>query len=87
MKKHLFRNLLAAVLGVILCCGLFCACNGNGGGGTAFAIEDMSVTYQERATIVPKSAPDGDITYTFEGDNIRIQGNIVTGMKGNTDNV
>ena len=86
MKKHLFRNLLAAVLGVILCFGLFCACNGNGGGGgTAFAIEDMSVTYQERATIVPKSAPDGDITYTFEGDNIRIQGNIVTGMKGNTE--
>ena len=86
MKKHLFRNLLAAVLGVILCCGFLCACNGNGGGGgTAFAIEDMSVTYQERATIVPKSAPDGDITYTFEGDNIRIQGNIVTGMKGNTE--
>ena len=86
MKKHLFRNLLAAVLGVILCFGLFCACTGNGGGGgTAFAIEDMSVTYQERATIVPKSAPDGDITYTFEGDNIRIQGNIVTGMKGNTE--
>ena len=85
MKKHLFRNLLAAVLGVILCCGLFCACNGKGGGGTAFAIEDMSVTYQERATIVPKSAPDGDIKYTFEGNNIRIQGNIVTGMKGNTE--
>lgn len=85
MKKHLFRNLLAAVLGVILCCGFLCACNDKGGGGTAFAIEDMSVTYQERATIVPKSAPDGDITYTFEGDNIRIQGNIVTGMKGNTE--
>ena len=63
MKKHLFRNLVAVVLGVVLCFGLFCACNGNGGGGggTAFAIEDMSVTYQERATIVPNSAPDGDI--------------------------
>lgn len=85
MKKHLFRNLLCAVLAMILSCGLFCACNDKGG--ATLTIDDMSVIYQERETIVPKSAPDGEITYTFDGDNIRIQGNIVTGMKGNTETV
>ncbi len=83
--KHVWKGLVAAVFAIVLCPGLFCGCAGKTE--TALEIDDITVTYQERETIVPKSAPDGEIAYTFEGDNIRIQGNIVTGIKGNTETV
>ena len=91
MKKTLISLLLA----FLLCFGLAACSDGPGsepGGDTpadrgTLTIDDMTVDFQESVTIQPKfstEAGQSDITYTFDGQNIRIAGSTVTGLVGNT---
>lgn len=91
MKKTLISLLLA----FLLCFGLAACSDGPGtepGGDTpadrgTLTIDDMTVDFQESATIQPRfstEAGQSDITYTFDGQDIRIAGSTVTGLVGNT---
>ena len=54
---------------------------------STLTIDDVTVLYQEHVSVEPKFSNEEDrgaITYKFEGENIRFQGNIVTGLVGNT---
>ncbi len=92
MKKSFFALMTCLVL---VLCTVFGACSvnqGTIGGGEpetpTLTIEDVAVAYNERATVNPVFSPEsaaGAVAYSFEGENISFNGNVVRGLVGNTE--